>query len=391
LFGNLPANTGTIYRIPRTTTVPATKTNTGLGAIGYFVNGVALFDMRDAFSYNTTAGQDATPTNGLQGNGVWNRDAYHNESVTFDAAFAHQAGRQYHYHAQSPALRHQLGDHVDYNATTNRYTESTAPITKHSPIVAWAADGFPIYGPHGYSSAMNPNSPIVRMTSGFVLRNGQFGTTNLNTAGRQTLAVWAAAVQGRAQTLPTTLYGPNVSTTYQLGRYIEDYDYLGDLGRTQGVDFDLDKHNGRFCVTPEFPDGTYAYFETITSTGTPLFPYNLGRQFYGTPSGGTVTGITEPVTTHFRGGPNKRETATAVTRNGQTGDVTFSWSSVEGGTYRVDASADLVTWSALTGSVTATNDAAQKIDPAATFNSLRFYRTTRTSLAPFDSAGYNWP
>jgi hypothetical protein len=200
--------------------------NTGLGVAGYFVNGVALFDMRDAFSYNTAAGQDATPTNGLQGNGVWNRDAYHNESVTFDAAFAHQAGRQYHYHAQSPALRHQLGDHVDYNATTNRYTESSAPATKHSPIVAWAADGHPIYGPYGYSSPMDPASGIARIASGYVLRDGTNGTTNLSSTGRRTLPAWAAIVQNRSAILPADRYGPNVSATYPLGRYIEDYDWL---------------------------------------------------------------------------------------------------------------------------------------------------------------------
>jgi hypothetical protein len=56
LFPNFPANVATIYRIPRTPSVPATKVNTGLGVAGYFVNGVALFDMRDAFSYNTGGG-----------------------------------------------------------------------------------------------------------------------------------------------------------------------------------------------------------------------------------------------------------------------------------------------------------------------------------------------
>jgi hypothetical protein len=384
LFGNLPANTATIYRLPRTTNVPATKSNTGLGAAGYFVNGVALFDMRDAFSYNTASGQDATPTNGLQGNGVWNRDAYHNESVTFDAAFAHQAGRQYHYHAQSPALRHQLGDNVDYNAATNRYTERAQVPAKHSPIVAWAADGFPIYGPYGYASPNDPGSGIARMVSGYVLRNGQNGTTNLASTGRTTLPAWAAVVQNRSAILTADRYGPAVNATYQLGRYIEDYDYVSGVGT-------LDLYNGRTCVTPEFPGGTYAYFQTITSTGVPLFPYNTGRQFYGSPTGGTVTSISEAVTTHFRGGPNKTETASSIAINAQTGSVTFIWSAVEGGTYRVDAGGDLVNWSPLAGNVTATNDSAQKVETGAATSAPRFYRATRTSLAPFDSAGYNWP
>ena len=118
-FPNFPANTAKIYRIPRTPVIPATKSLTGLGATGCMVNGVSIFDSRDAFSYSSGNSTDATPVNGLTGDGVWNRDGYHNEGVTFDPALAHQAGSNYHYHAQPIALRHQLGDHVDYNPTTN--------------------------------------------------------------------------------------------------------------------------------------------------------------------------------------------------------------------------------------------------------------------------------
>lgn len=304
LFPNLPTDTNTTYRIPRTPTVAATKVNTPGGPIGYFVNGVALFDSRDTFSYSNANGRDADPTAGIgQGDGIWNREAYINESVSFDAAFAHQAGNQYHYHAQAIALRYQLGDHVDYNAKTNRYSESSVTETQHSPILAWAADGYPVYGPFGYASAMNPNSGVRRIVSGYLLRDGNNGTTNLNATGRHTLPAWAATAQNRSATLSASQYGPNVSATYLLGHYLEDYDHLADLGKTQGIDFDLDRYNGRFCVTPEFPSGTYAYFETIAADGTPLFPFNVGRQFYGTPSGGVVGSITEAVTNYFTNNP----------------------------------------------------------------------------------------
>src|SRR5438552_2761419 len=74
LFPNLPKFTATLYRIPRSPSVPGTKTLTGLGAIGYFVDGVAMFDTRDAFYWNGSAEAN--------GNGNWNRDAWVNESVT---------------------------------------------------------------------------------------------------------------------------------------------------------------------------------------------------------------------------------------------------------------------------------------------------------------------
>jgi len=219
-FPNFPSNTAKIYRIPRLAVIPANKTLTGLGATGCMVNGVSMFDMRDAFSYVSGSSTDATPVNGLTGDGVWNRDGYHNEGVTFDAALAHQAGNNYHYHAQPIGLRYWLGDHVDYNAVTNRYTESPAAVTHHSPILAWAADGLPVYGPYGYSSPLDPNSGLRRMVSGFVLRNGDYGTTNLTSTGRTTLPPWAIRIQ-----TVTFKIGPAVSNAYLLGHYIEDFDY----------------------------------------------------------------------------------------------------------------------------------------------------------------------
>ncbi|MCP4848891.1 MAG: hypothetical protein GY899_13195, partial [Verrucomicrobiaceae bacterium] len=58
LFPNYPANLELIYRIPRDPgQVPAVKALTGLGRIGLFVDGVSMFDSRDAFSYDTSAGE----------------------------------------------------------------------------------------------------------------------------------------------------------------------------------------------------------------------------------------------------------------------------------------------------------------------------------------------
>ena len=390
-FPNFPSNTATIYRIPRVPSVPASKTLTSGGAIGYFVNGVAFFDNRDTFSYSNANARDADPTAGIGlGDGIWVRDAYPNEGATFDAALAHQAGNQYHYHVHPIALRYQLGDHVDYNATTNRYTENAGAVTKHSPIIAWAQDGYPVYGPYGYATANDAGSGVRRMVSGFVLRNGANGTTNLTATGRHTLAAWSAAWQGRAAALAVNQYGPNVSATYALGHYLEDYDYLGDLGFTQGVQFDLDRYNGRTCVTPEFPGGTYAYFSSINADGTPAFPYNIGRQFYGSPTGGSTT-ITETVTTQFQGGPNKASTWTAAPAVAG-GNVTLAWSAVEGGTYQVAATSDLTTtFSALTPTVLAADDAATSVENGgATSNTQRFYKVTRTALATFDTNGFNY-
>ena len=109
-FPNLPVNQKLLYRFPRTNDVPATKTLTGGGQIGIFVDGVEMFNSWDAFYWNGTA-----DTASMGGNsGYWNRDAYVNEGATFDPGNAHQQNAgTYHYHANPIALRYQLGDHVD--------------------------------------------------------------------------------------------------------------------------------------------------------------------------------------------------------------------------------------------------------------------------------------
>jgi len=66
-----------------------------------------------------------------------------------------------------------------------------------------------------------------------------------------------------------------------------------------GRDFDLDELNGRWCVTPEYPNGTYAYFTTIDEKGIPVYPYSMGRRYHGNPVGRLVRSINEPVVTNF--------------------------------------------------------------------------------------------
>ena len=44
---------------------------------------------------------------------------------------------------------------------------------------------------------------------------------------------------------------------------------------------DLDEHNGRFAVTPEFPEGTYAYFLATADDGRMEYPYLIGPTYKG--------------------------------------------------------------------------------------------------------------
>jgi hypothetical protein len=375
-FPNYPTNEHVLYKIPRNPTVPATKTRNNGGAIGYFVDGVAMFNSWDAYFY--TNGADAQ---GGANGGYWNRDAYVNEGVSFDANNAHQAGGQHHYHANPPALRYQLGDHVNFDLVSKAYPESTNAPLKHSPILGWVADGWPVYGPYGYSVSNDASSGIRRMVSGYVLRNGQYGSQNLATVGRSYLPQWAVRLYG---VVSNVMAGPVVSSSYSLGRYMEDNDYLGDLGYKQGTNtFDLDEYNGRWCVTPEFPNGTYAYFVAISSNGAPVFPYNIGRGYYGNPTGAAVTSITESVATNFLGGPSSIPILNPPVV--KSGTVTLTWSATEGGTYMVQSTTNFTAWA-----TNSTSAAAVLTGAAYTNNSTgnyRFYRVAQTALASYDSVG----
>jgi len=128
----------------------------------------------------------------------------------------------YHYHGLPALLLKRLG----------------ASDSKHSPQVGWAADGFPIYARTGYSDPKNPASAVKVLKSSWRLKAG-------NRPG-----------------------GDEPGGRHD-GAFVQDYEYVAGSG-------DLDECNGRFCLTPEFPEGTYAYFLTDE---WPVIP----RAFRGSP------------------------------------------------------------------------------------------------------------
>ncbi len=109
--------------------------------------------------------------------------------------------------------------------------------------LGWAFDGFPIYGPLGHADPMDPASPLVELRPGYQLKPG---------------------------TRPAPPDGPG--NAYD-GTFTHDWEYVAGTG-------DLDQANGRFGVTPEFPDGTYHY---VLTKAYPCIP----RYFHGTPDAST--------------------------------------------------------------------------------------------------------
>ena len=86
--------------------------------------------------------------------------------------------------------------------------------------------------------------------------------------------------------------GPAVNTTYPLGYFREDYEYIAHPSDASY----LDVHNGRFCVTPEYPSGIYCYFATVDANHNSAYPYVVGPTFYGNKTSVKVTSISESTT-----------------------------------------------------------------------------------------------
>ncbi len=103
-------------------------------------------------------------------------------------------------------------------------------------LIGYAADGFPIYTPSGYSQPDDERSPLKRLKSSYRVKTG------------------------RRPSGPGGAYD---------GTFVQDYEFVKGAG-------DLDECNGRTGVTPEYPQGTYYY---VITDEYPFIP----RDMRGTP------------------------------------------------------------------------------------------------------------
>lgn len=251
-----PTNRHYLFRIPRNPIQETqTPTTPGLGQIGVFINGVPVYNYADAMSYNNQ--------------GIWHQNAVVFEHSGMDCAKGHPApvfsgppgpgsqitGASYHHH-QSPAIfttaTQPLTNVCGTYPSLGLYTMDS---TVHSPLLGFAFDGFPIYGAYGFSDTAGQGT-IRRIQSSYRLRT----MTDRSTLPDGTV-------------LSTAQQGPSIAAV-ALGSYKEDFEYVPGLG-------DLDEHNGRFAVTPEFPNGTYAYYTTVDSDRNSAYPYVIGDTYFG--------------------------------------------------------------------------------------------------------------
>ena len=188
-------------------------------AIAYALNSIK-FDPATAGRCN-----DAGECSLARGQGSWNIEALGHDTFDFgdDMNHAHvQPTGEYHYHGMPELLMEFLGDNQGMT------------------LVGWASDGFPVYARYGYSNANDSNSIVKSLKPSYRLKS--------------------QADPNRPMVLTQLAGGPgqgnrNPNTPISMGAFTQDYEYVDGLG-------DLDQCNGRFGVTPEFPDGIYYYVVT---------------------------------------------------------------------------------------------------------------------------------
>ncbi len=181
---------------------------------------------------------------------TWNNDRSSGWRYEAHTGFLDLGLDEHHAHVQPTGAYH-------YHALPTGLVERLGGDGKKMVLVAWAADGFPIYTSYGLTDPKDLSSPLRKMKSSYRLKSGA---------------------------RPASANGPGGNYD---GRFTEDWEYAAGSG-------DLDECNGRVGVTPEFPGGTYHY--SITDE----FPF-IARQWRGTPD--TTFSKNEGPPPGGRGGP----------------------------------------------------------------------------------------
>jgi PKD repeat protein len=288
-----------------------------LGVVGMTCAGLCIYTPSNASTITVNATQWTYDANSARING---EDSYGGHASPVN-------GGQYHYHDVAfitnnswVGVENYIGDY-DY-------------ADGHSKLVGWAEDGYPIYGPYGYVDPLDAGSGVTRMTpswqatdtganrpadvsttaasasnnSKYIILPSDPGGMGANPGMRLTLVngvppaqeVWImnqaniTYVGGGHPPYMGPNNGVEISSTVTIpsgatlkfeflpGVFIEDELFVG--GGT------LDRYNGRWGVTPDFPGGTYAYFCTMDASGKGLYPYMIGPELYGSLSVGTTPG-----------------------------------------------------------------------------------------------------
>ncbi len=154
------------------------------------------------------------------------------------------------------------------NINWNTLFSNLKKDAKAPSIIGFAMDGYPIYD--AYIIQKDSEETSVIMHSSYQLKNIKRRNSIEGGIKKKT--------------------GPKVSKKFPLGFFESDYEYIPHSGENY-----TDEHNGKFCITPEYPLGTYCYFATVDSNNSPSYPFFVGPNFYGKVNNKKIDSIYEPI------------------------------------------------------------------------------------------------
>ena len=154
---SLPTAQDYLFQIPRNPQEgPTGGTPTGLGHTGVLIIGVVIFNAQDAFSYNNQ--------------GFWHQNGGFFENDGFDCAKGHPAMGRYHHHQVPTRFDDSFAPTSDVCGDFPSEALFTVDPSAHSPLIGYAFDGYPIYGPYGFANA-DGSGGVVRIETSWQLRD----------------------------------------------------------------------------------------------------------------------------------------------------------------------------------------------------------------------------
>lgn len=215
------------FRVPLTPTELEEPMNTNGFEVGIAINGIQFDPNGPFYIHGEEKRAIRNPFKGI-------KSGWQYEGLSENVNLGHDHNNA---HVQPPGLYHYHG--VPTLLIKNLQKEQASEMV----LLGYAADGFPIYNNRVPSIANDINSSLITMTSSYQLKSGK-----------------------RPENPSDIPQGPSGNFD---GTFVQDYEYIDSVSA-------LDKCNGRYGVTKEYPQSTYYY--VITED----WPY-IPRYFKGIP------------------------------------------------------------------------------------------------------------
>lgn len=243
-----PTNQNKSGYFPQQPVAAATECETGLGAIGFAINGVSIYNWGDGQSYNNE--------------GVWQTLAPFAEVYDVDICGGHAANGDYHHHF---------------------YTECWGEVAKedgqgHSSVLGYAADGYAVHGPWFQTSVLTKSCWVTRDYSADSATGGGCDNGDRSCTLNDVYDLSQGTTPVNNSPSLTDTYSSLSSNTFiaSSGFFKEDYYFDSSCSASGGAN--LDQSNGH-----DHDNLGYHYHVTVSSSDnkTPVYPFIIGPKFKG--------------------------------------------------------------------------------------------------------------